>query len=70
MMIAGTEVVIDAIGAGSIIIDPSFIERRLRTHNKTSLSAHSLGSYRKGKYVRMHCHDDVLRAFFSQGFMG
>lgn len=39
---------IDAIGSGSIIIDPSFIERRLRTHNKTSVSAHSLSSYRKG----------------------
>ena len=41
---------IDAIGSGSIIIDPSFIERRLRTHSKTSVSAHSLSTYRRGTY--------------------
>jgi hypothetical protein len=34
----GTEVLIDDVGAGSIIIDPSFVERRLRMHNKSSVS--------------------------------
>ena len=43
----GTEALIDNLGAGSIIIDPSFVERRLRTHTKTSVSVHSLLVYRK-----------------------
>lgn len=44
----GTQAVVDNLGAGSIIIDPSFIERRLRTHTKSSVSVHSLLVYRKG----------------------
>ncbi|KAJ1408063.1 hypothetical protein B484DRAFT_309816, partial [Ochromonadaceae sp. CCMP2298] len=32
----GTEILIDSVGAGSIIIDPSFVERWLRTHMKSS----------------------------------
>jgi hypothetical protein len=43
----GTQAVVDNLGAGSIIIDPSFIERRLRTHTKSSVSVHSLLVYRK-----------------------
>ncbi len=44
----GTEILIDATGSGSIIIDPSFVERWLRTHTKSSVAAHSLLVYRKG----------------------
>jgi hypothetical protein len=59
---SGTEIIIDALGAGSIIIDPSFVEKFLRTQNKTSMSVHSLVFYRKGlqgvmaatEYVRQH----------------
>lgn len=39
---------IDSVGAGSVIIDPSFVERWLRTKTKASVSAHSLLAYRKG----------------------
>eukprot|EP00981_Chlorochromonas_danica_P008130 scaffold2028_cov181-Ochromonas_danica.AAC.8 len=44
----GTEILIDSLGAGSIIIDPSFVERWLRTHMKSSVAVHSLLVYRKG----------------------
>lgn len=44
----GTEVIIDAIGAGSIIVDPSFVERQLRTQSKSSVRVHSLLVYRRG----------------------
>ena len=44
----GTEVLVDPVGAGSIIIDSSFVERRLRNHFKSSVSVHSLNVYRKG----------------------
>lgn len=44
----GTEILIDSMGAGSIIIDPSFVERWLRTHMKSSVAVHSLLVYRKG----------------------
>lgn len=47
----GTQALVDNLGAGSIIIDPSFIERRLRTHTKSSVSVHSLLIYRKVSYV-------------------
>jgi hypothetical protein len=43
----GTQALIDNLGSGSIIMDPSFVERRLRTHTKTSVSVHSLLVYRK-----------------------
>lgn len=44
----GTEILIDSVGAGSIIIDPSFVERWLRTHMKSSVAVHSLLVYRRG----------------------
>lgn len=44
----GTEILIDSVGAGSIIIDPSFVERWLRTTLKSSVALHSLFAYRKG----------------------
>jgi len=44
----GTEALVDNLGAGSIIMDPSFIERRLRTHTKASVSVHSLLIYKRG----------------------
>lgn len=58
----GTEIIIDSLGAGSIIIDPSFVEKILRTQNRTSMSVHSLNFYRRGlqgvmaatEYVRQH----------------
>lgn len=44
----GTEILLDSLGVGTIIIDPSFVERWLRTHMKSSISMHSLLVYRKG----------------------
>jgi hypothetical protein len=44
----GTEILLDSLGAGSIIIDPSFVEKWLRTHMKSSVTVHSLLYYRKG----------------------
>jgi hypothetical protein len=45
----GTEVQIDGIGdSGTIIIGPSFVERRLRTQKGNPVLAHSLHSYRSG----------------------
>lgn len=46
----GTEILIDSSGAGTIIIDPSFVESRLQKSNKTSIEAHSLQSYKHGLY--------------------
>jgi hypothetical protein len=44
----GTEVLIDSQGAGTIIIDPSFVERRLRTRVATSISVHAMSVYEMG----------------------
>lgn len=44
----GTLILIDDMGAGSIIIDPSFVERRLRMQNRSSVTVHSLLYYRSG----------------------
>lgn len=45
----GTEVQIDGVGdSGTIIIGPSFVERRLRLQKGNSVLAHSLYSYRSG----------------------
>jgi hypothetical protein len=41
------QVTIDALGTGSIIIDPSFVEKWLRMQRRTSVSAHALGVYRR-----------------------
>lgn len=38
----------DAQGAGSIIVDPSFVERRLRTKIRASLFSHAMALYRGG----------------------
>ena len=43
----GTQVVIDKFCSGSIIVDPSFVERRLRTSTKTSITAHILALYKQ-----------------------
>ena len=43
----GTEVVIDGNGYGSIIIDQSFVERRLRPR-RTGIAVHQMARYRKG----------------------
>lgn len=44
----GTTVVIDGSGTGSVIIDPSFVERRLQFSSKSSVKAHFLNYYRIG----------------------
>jgi hypothetical protein len=44
----GTEVLVDPKGAGSIIIDPSFVERRLRTSVRSSISVHAMTVYKLG----------------------
>lgn len=44
----GTEVLIDSQGAGTIIIDPSFVERRLRARVSTSISVHAMSIYELG----------------------
>ena len=45
----GTEIIIDGVdGSGSIIIDPSFVERLFRVRNKTSMAAHSTDIYQSG----------------------
>jgi hypothetical protein len=44
----GTEVLIDSQGAGTIIIDPSFVERRLRARVSTSISVHAMSVYELG----------------------
>ncbi|CAE7446613.1 unnamed protein product, partial [Symbiodinium microadriaticum] len=65
----GTEIIVDPLGAGSIIIDPSFVEKFLRTHNKTSMSVHSLVFYRRGlqgvkaatEYTRAHAKQSLAK---------
>lgn len=44
----GTQIQIDGVGSGSIIIDPSFVERRLGRSAKAKISVHSLLVYRRG----------------------
>jgi hypothetical protein len=39
---------VDSKGKGSVIIDPSFVEKYLRMSSKTSIGAHSLKVYRRG----------------------
>lgn len=79
----GTEVMIDSLGAGSIIIDPSYVERRLRTRTKANVSVHSLIVYRKGLegvkaaslYMRSHVslmgdQPDTIRLAINAGPLG
>jgi hypothetical protein len=42
-----TEVLIDKFFSGSLIVDPSFVEKRFRTETKSSVSSHSLIVYSK-----------------------
>jgi hypothetical protein len=58
----GTSVVLDHSGSGSIIIDPSFVERRLRTHLKSSVSCHSLLVYKRG-LLGVKTSDEFIRAY-------
>ena len=49
ILMTGTEVLIDGLErSGSLIIGPSFVERRLRVKTKSSVSAHNLEVYRAG----------------------
>ena len=43
-----TTVVVDGKGSGSLIIDPSFVERRLQFSSRNSVTAHYLSYYRAG----------------------
>ncbi|CAM9795493.1 unnamed protein product [Discosporangium mesarthrocarpum] len=45
---AGTKVLIDGKGRGHLIIDPSFVEKRLVTKSKSRIQAHCLEGYRAG----------------------
>jgi hypothetical protein len=45
---SGCEIIIDPSGTGSIVIDPSFVERLLRTSSKTSVSNHLVAAYKRG----------------------
>lgn len=58
----GTSVVLDFGGTGSIIIDPSFVERRLRTHLKSSVSCHALLVYKRG-LLGVKTSDEFMRAY-------
>jgi hypothetical protein len=44
----GVCVIIDGLGTGSIIVDPSFVERRLQSSSKNSVKVHFLTVYRTG----------------------
>lgn len=67
---AGTEVVVDSKGAGSIIVDPSFVEQWLRSKVKNSLRVHLMGYYRIGldgvkkatEFLRRHLKEGDRRA--------
>jgi hypothetical protein len=61
----GTEILIDSLGVGTIIIDPSFVERWLRTHLKSSISVHSLLVYRKG-LLGVKLSAEQMRAYASE----
>ncbi len=42
----GTEVIIDGNCSGSIIVDPSFVEKQFKSKRKVGISVHSLVVYR------------------------
>ena len=42
----GTEVVVDGNCSGSIIVDPSFVEKQFKSKRKVGISVHSLVVYR------------------------
>lgn len=66
----GTEVVIDNNAAGTIIVDPSFVERWLRSKVKNSLRVHLMAYYRNGldgvkqatEFLRQHLNVGDRRA--------
>lgn len=71
---AGTEVVVDSKGAGSIIVDPSFVEQWLRSKVKNSLRVHLMTYYRIGlegvkmatEFLRQYLRDGDRRAMEQQ----
>lgn len=60
-----TSVLIDGGGSGSIILDPSLVEKRLRAHSRASVAAHSLIVYKRGlmgikmatEYMKAYAHN-------------
>lgn len=58
----GTEIIIDGLDdSGSIIIDPSFVERQFRVRNKTSLACHGTDSYQAGVQSVLEAATEDLR---------
>lgn len=55
----GTTVVVDGEGTGSIIIDPSFVERRLQFSSKNSVRAHYLTYYRGGLSGAIRASEEI-----------
>ena len=74
----GTNILVDGLGVGSIIIDPSYIERRLRSRTKAHVSVHSLIIYRQGllgiraaaEYMRGEMASLVQRQASSDSILG
>jgi hypothetical protein len=65
----GTEIMIDNLGSGSIIIDPSFVEKWLRTQLKSKVSAHALLCYGKG-LLGLKLAAEYLKQFAEQSARG
>lgn len=58
----GTEIIIDGIeGSGSIIIDPSFVERQFRVRVKTSMTVHATSAYQAGIMSVLQAASDDLQ---------
>jgi hypothetical protein len=55
---SGVEVVVD--GLGNLIVDPSFVESKLRAGTKRSFVSHSMSSYKQGLVrARQMAEDDA-----------
>jgi hypothetical protein len=65
----GTEIMIDNLGSGSIIIDPSFVEKWLRTQMKSKVSAHALLCYGKG-LLGLKLAAEYMKQFAEQSARG
>ena len=67
----GTEILIDATGSGTIIIDPSFVESRLQKSSKTSMDAHTMAAYRRGligiKAATEYVHSRATENLYNTG---
>jgi hypothetical protein len=48
----GTQILVDSLGAGSLIVDPSFVERRLHTRMRMSIKSHSMSGIDRYNLLR------------------